>query len=114
MTAPVFDPVRLVAEVEVYLHQLGVATVAGGGVSATAAAADLLRALGVDPVDEHRPIQYRVELVEVVGTAATPEEAEDFAHAVRSLGRVRSGRASVAVEAVAAPVPARALSAVVS
>jgi len=107
VTAPVFDPVRLVAEVEVYLHQLGVATIAGGAASAVAAAENLLHALGVHPVDEHRAIHYRIELVEVVGTAATVQDAEDFAHAVRTTGRVRAGRASVMVEAVAAPaVPA--------
>jgi hypothetical protein len=100
-----FDPVRLVAEVEVYLHQHGIATLAGGGVSAVTAAQDLLRALGVDPVDEHRPVLYRVELVEAVATAATVEDAEDFAHALRTTDRVRSGRASVAIEAVAAARP---------
>lgn len=106
MVSAVFDPARLVAEIEVHLHQLGIATLGGAGLSAVAAAAELLRALGVEPVDEHRTIRYRTRLVTVMneGTAADEMHAENLAHSFRMLPAVRTGRAAVLVEAVPAPV----------
>lgn len=103
MTA-VFDPVLAAAEMTLWLHQLGVATTGTGDI-VTQAAAALLQALGVDPVDEHRPIRYRVRLVEIrqEGTAVDELHAEDFAHALRMTGLCRTGRASVMVEAVVVP-----------
>lgn len=101
----VYDPVRLVADVEVHLHQLGVQTVAGGAASAVAAACQLLRALSVEPVDERGSVQYRVLVAEQKGVASDECHAENFAHALRmSCAAVRAGRAIVLVEAVPAPV----------
>jgi hypothetical protein len=87
MTAATFDPLRLAAEVEVWLNQHGVATVAGGGASALEAATALLVALGVNPVDEHQPIRYRVMRVTGDAVAGDPVEAEDLAHVLRMMRR---------------------------
>lgn len=98
----VFDPARLAAEIEVHLHQLGVATLAGAGLSVVAAAAELLRALGVEPVDQHRPIRYRVRhvLVRREALAGDELEAENLAHALRMLPSGPDHR-EVLIEAVA-------------
>lgn len=84
------DPLHAVAEIEVWLHQHGVATVAGGADSAIRAAADLLRALGVDPVDTHRPARYVIRCTDphprATAMAGDATEAEDMAHVMRITG----------------------------
>lgn len=100
-----FDPHRLVADVNVRLHQLGVATLTPG-VAADQAAAVLLVALGVTPVDEHRVVRYRTRLLVLrqQGESADELAAEEFAYKLRSLPVVRRGRATVVVEAILAPI----------